>query len=168
MSFLFSLAFVLMTVLVKSEASGDGDVVVQSSAVPSVHVSYNESLRLVTEARADLENITRAITLISEDIARNAERQNEVRDYQETRDNEMLIQAVSVWVSWLLANSLCHGDLNMTGADTLWRHSRSHNKQRLYRGFSHGTGQMAKPNFTIIYSGNSQTKYINMKLDWEI
>ena len=83
MSFLFSLKFVLMTVLVKSEASGDGDVT-QSSAVPSVHVSYNESLRLVTEARADLENITMAITLISEDIARNAERQNEVRDYQET------------------------------------------------------------------------------------
>ena len=67
------------------------------------------------------------------------------------RDNEMLIQAVSVWVSWLLANSLCHGDLNMTGADTLWRHSRSHNKQRLNRGFSHGTGQLAKPDFTRYY-----------------
>ena len=23
-----------------------------------------------------------------------------------------------------MANSLCHGDLNMTGADNLWRHSR--------------------------------------------
>ena len=87
MSFLLSLAFVLMPVLVKSEASGVGDVV-QSSALPSVPVTYNESLRLVTEARADLENITRAITMISGDIARNAERQNEVRDYQETRDNE--------------------------------------------------------------------------------
>ena len=85
MSFLFSLKFVLMTVLVKSEASGDGDVT-QSSTVPSVHATYNESLRLVTEARADLENITMAITLISEDIARSAERQNEVRDYQETQE----------------------------------------------------------------------------------
>ena len=88
MSFLFFLAFVLMPVLVKSEALGLGDVMVQSSALPSVPVTYNESLRLVTEARADLENITRAISLISGDIARNAERQNEVRDYQETRDNE--------------------------------------------------------------------------------
>ena len=88
MSFLFFLAFVLMPVLVKSEALGLGNVKVQSSALPSVPVTYNESLRLVTEARADLENITRAISLISGDIARNAERQNEVRDYQETRDNE--------------------------------------------------------------------------------
>ena len=80
MIFLFSLAFVLMPVLVKSEASGLGNVKVQSSALQSVPVSYNESLRLVTEARADLENITRAINLISGDIARNAERQNEVRD----------------------------------------------------------------------------------------
>ena len=85
MSFLFSFAFVLMTVLVKSEATGVGDVV-QSSALPSVHVTYNESLRLVTEARSDLENITRAINLISEDIVRSAERQNEVRDYQETQE----------------------------------------------------------------------------------
>ena len=33
-------------------------------------------------------------------------------------------QAVSVWLSWMMANSLCEGGLNMTGAESLWRQSR--------------------------------------------
>ena len=122
-----SLTLIVIILAVKCEAAEDGDGVVQGPAVPS----YNESLRLVTEAREDVNNVTRTINLVSEDMARSVERQNEVSDYLETHEgltgDVHIVQAVSVWVSWLMANSLCHGDLNMTGADSLWRHSGSLN-----------------------------------------
>ena len=152
MSYFPSLTLIVMIFSVKSEATEDGGVV-----VPSVPVSYNESLRLVAEAREDMNNVTRTINLISEDIARSVERQNEVRVYHQphlglTDD----VQAVSVWVSWLMANSLCHGDLNMTGADILWRHSRSVVSLDIIKdSYIHGTVRIIKPKFTItIYSEN--------------
>ena len=74
-----TLTLIVMILWVKSEAAEDGDGVVQS-------VSYNESLRLVTEAREDVNNVTRTINLVSEDIARSVERQNEVSDYHQTLD----------------------------------------------------------------------------------
>ena len=75
------LTIVLMTFTLNSEAVEDGedDVLLQSPVIPSVDLSYNESQRLVTEAREDLENVTRTIAMISEDIARSVGRQNEVR-----------------------------------------------------------------------------------------
>ena len=78
------LTIVLMTFTLNSEASeavedGEDDVLLQSPVIPSVDLSYNESQRLVTEAREDLENVTRTIAMISEDIARSVGRQNEVR-----------------------------------------------------------------------------------------
>merc|ERR1712218_529634 len=75
----------------------------------SKHQSYNRTLAMLTQARQDVQNVTKGIEDMIEGIDRTVERQN---------------QAVSRWVSWLMANSLCHGDLNMTGADNLWRHSR--------------------------------------------
>merc|ERR1712073_203357 len=72
----------------------------------SRHQSYNRTLAMLTQARQDVENVTKSIEDMIEGIDRTVERQN---------------QAVSRWVSWLMANSLCHGDLNMTGADNLWR-----------------------------------------------
>ena len=75
-----SLTLIVMILLVKSEAAEDG--VVQGPTVPS----YNESLRLVTEAREDLNNVSRTINLVSEDMARSVERQNEVSDYHQTHE----------------------------------------------------------------------------------
>ena len=78
-----SLTLIVMILEVKSEAAEDGDSEVQGQSV-----SYNESLRLVTEAREDVNNVTRTINLVSEDIARSVERQNEVSDYHQTHTRD--------------------------------------------------------------------------------
>ena len=77
-----SLTLIVIILAVKCEAAEDGDGVVQGPAVPS----YNESLRLVTEAMEDVNNVTRTINLVSEDMARSVERQNEVSDYLQTHE----------------------------------------------------------------------------------
>merc|ERR1719367_2597870 len=64
---------------------------------------------MFNEAKKDVHEIKESIKKTVSEIDKNVEIQN---------------KKVSVWISWLMANSLCHGDLNMTSADNLWRHSR--------------------------------------------
>ena len=104
-----------------------GDQVNEDSSEPAV--SYNKSLILYTEATENLKNVTGIISELNEDIEDNIKLKNEVKCYRIQKLSHVWqvwhdVQAVSVWVSWLMANSLCHGDLNMTGADTLWQQSR--------------------------------------------
>ena len=104
-----------------------GDQVNEDSSEPAV--SYNKSLILYTEATENLKNVTGIISELNEDIEDNIKLKNEVKCYRIQKLSQVWqvwhdVQAVSVWVSWLMANSLCHGDLNMTGADTLWQQSR--------------------------------------------
>ena len=104
-----------------------GDQVNEDSSEPAL--SYNKSLILYTEATENLKNVTGIISELNEDIEDNIKLKNEVKCYRIQKLSHVWqvwhdVQAVSVWVSWLMANSLCHGDLNMTGADTLWQQSR--------------------------------------------
>ena len=104
-----------------------GDQDIEDSSEPAV--SYNKSLILYTEATENLKNVTGIISELNEDIEDNIKLKNEVKCYRIQKLSHVWqvwhdVQAVSVWVSWLMANSLCHGDLNMTGADTLWHQSR--------------------------------------------
>ena len=104
-----------------------GDQDIEDSSEPAV--SYNKSLILYTEATENLKNVTGIISELNEDIEDNIKLKNEVKCYRIQKLSHVWqvwhdVQAVSVWVSWLMANSLCHGDLNMTGADTLWQQSR--------------------------------------------
>lgn len=104
-----------------------GDQDIEDSSEPAL--SYNKSLILYTEATENLKNVTGIISELNEDIEDNIKLKNEVKCYRIQKLSHVWqvwhdVQAVSVWVSWLMANSLCHGDLNMTGADTLWQQSR--------------------------------------------
>ena len=68
----------LMALSVMSERLEDSDAVLQSE---DVHVSFNESLKLVQEAENELENVTRSLEMIREETTRSVERQNEVSHY---------------------------------------------------------------------------------------
>ena len=68
----------LMALSVMSERLEDSDAVLQSE---DVHVSFNESLKLVQEAENELENVTRSLEMIGEETTRSVERQNEVSHY---------------------------------------------------------------------------------------
>ena len=67
-----------MALSVMSERLEDSDAVLQSE---DVHVSFNESLKLVQEAENELENVTRSLEMIREETTRSVERQNEVSHY---------------------------------------------------------------------------------------
>ena len=83
---------------------------------------------MFNEAKKDVHEIKEGIKKTVSEIDKDVEIQNKViQPFQyicRSLKNQKLLQKVSVWISWLMANSLCHGDLNMTGADNLWRHSR--------------------------------------------
>ena len=68
----------LIALSVMSERLEDSDAVLQSE---DVHVSFNESLKLVQEAENELENVTRSLEMIREETTRSVERQNEVSHY---------------------------------------------------------------------------------------
>ena len=93
-------------------------------------VSFNRSLILYNEATENLDNVTQTISDLNANLEENTKLKNEVFFHNLANMKTGFItgtntlQAVAVWVSWMLANSLCEGDLNMTGADTLWRQSR--------------------------------------------
>ena len=57
----------LMALSVMSERLEDSDAVLQSE---DVHVSFNESLKLVQEAENELENVTRSLEMIREETTR--------------------------------------------------------------------------------------------------
>ena len=120
---------------------------------------FNKSLLIYTEASQNLENVTRTIADLNEAIKETTKLKNEVVksffhqiyvqvscEYFDLRifliineksDDFSLLQAVSVWLSWMMANSLCEGGLNMTEADSLWRQSR-------YRGGTTGPLEISR------------------------
>ena len=120
-SFLCAILKITLLLSTSSRVSTD-DLSEHSEDTPS---SFNKTLILYNEATDNLNNLTGSISELTEEIEDTIKLKNEVEcQVCGKMTYRPFLEAVSVWLSWMMANSLCDGDLNMTAADTLWKQSR--------------------------------------------